>query len=212
MNMLTDQETEPLTWTNAPFSYPGLVRIRTIPDGSCFFHALVKAYFTPYQTGMLDGKVFDRIDFVKRLRADLAAKLAQPVDLTTRLTYYDVISRGRLRELVAEDKRYTLENMQRELRSSSPVDNLYNEFISIVLNKDIYLLDLATRDVYITGRDSDILYKNRPSIVILTMPGHYELVGLQTPNGIRTLFTPDSPLISSIRQRMAEKIAVGSRK
>lgn len=204
--MLTDQESENLVWRNGPFNYPGLVRIRTMADGSCFFHAIVKGYFTPYQTGILDGKVFDRNEFIRKFRADLAAKLAQPISFGSSQTYYDSISRGKLSELVNEDSRYKLENMQRELMSSEPVDNLYNEFISNVLNKDIYLLDLLTQDVYITGSDNDILYKDRQSIVILTMPGHYELIGLQTMNGIRTLFSHDHELILSIRQRIQDKI------
>ena len=72
---------------------------------------------------------------------------------------------------------------------------------------DIYLLSLHKQDVYITGDDSDILYKGRQSIVVLTMPGHYELVGVHRDNGIQTLFRPRDPFILSIRQRMREIIA-----
>ena len=93
--------------------------------------------------------------------------------------------------------------MQKELDSSRPVDNVYNEFISDQLEKDIYIIDAVKKDIYITGKDNDILYKNRPSVVILYLPGHYELVGLVKKNGdIKTLFNPDHDFIQAIRDRM----------
>lgn len=214
MYMLVDVEQEPLLWQKGPFYFPDLVRLRTIADGSCFFHAIANAYFTPYRVGMINDKVFDRVDFISRLRADFASKLASPVQdgqSRQRKTYYETISRGQLPSLAKEYPRYRLKNMQEELSGSNSIDNLYNEFISNVLNKDIYLLDLMTQDVYMVGSDSDILYKGRQSIVILTMPGHYELVGLNQGNGIKTIFDPNSELILAIRQRIRDKIAIGSK-
>ena len=205
--MLTDTETSPLNWnSDKPFHFPNMVRIRTIGDGSCFFHAIVKSFYVPYQTGLLNNKVFDRVSFVHRLRRDLSEKLSQPVNLDQTSdfkTYYETISRGQLPILAKEYPRYSEENMKKELIESSPVDNLYNEFISNVLQKDIYLLDFLKADVYMVGKDADILYKGRPSIVILTMPGHYELIGLQTNNGIQTMFDPNSDFITSIRNRIS---------
>lgn len=230
MYMLVDSESESLLWQKGPFWFPGLVRLRTIADGSCFFHAIANAFYQPYRVGMIQDQVFDRIDFIRRLRADFATKLASPnigdkKDGFNRTgcrgkiqhghspikTYYETISRGQLPILAKDHARYQLANMQKELNSFLPVDNLYNEFISNILNKDIYLLDLRTHDVYVTGSDMDILYKGRPSIVILTMPGHYELVGLDQGNGIRTLFDPKSDLIQAIRNRMKYKIETGSK-
>ena len=43
---LVDHEYENLVW-NGPFSYPNMVRIRVSLDGSCYFHAIAKAYFDP---------------------------------------------------------------------------------------------------------------------------------------------------------------------
>jgi len=172
-------------------------------DGSCFFHAVLKSFFIPYKTGFLDGRPLNRSEFVFDFRKGLAKKLGSPIDPNNPLsqTYYDTLSRGKLRELGRSVPELSLENMQRELASRMPIDNKYNEFVSNILDKDIYLLDYNTQDVYITGADDDILYKNRPSIVILVLPGHYELVGVQTPNGIQTLFEPSSGLIQNIRFR-----------
>ena len=126
-----------------------------------------------------------------------------PYDVTSP-TYYDVLSRGQLSEFSKSVPAYSLENMQRELDSDRAVDNAYNEFISDQLEKDIYILDGIKRDVYITGYDDEILYKNRPSIIILYLPGHYELVGLEINGIIKLLFDPDHDLIQTIRSRMYE--------
>lgn len=212
-NILWNNEYQELFWNDTPFSYPDLVRIRTIGDGSCFFHALIKAFFVPYKIGKLNGGIFSREKFITQLRKNLSVLLGQRINSKDPNSprHYDLLSRGKLGEISRELQQYSLENMQKELDSKSPIDNIYNEFISNILNKDIYLLDLVSRDVYVTGNDSDILYKNRDSIIILTMPGHYELIGLKTPKGIQTLFPYDSPLIKSIRKRIDEKITIGSR-
>jgi len=71
---------------------------------------------------------------------------------------------------------------------------------------------MTKHDVYITGNDSDILYKKRPSIVLLYLPGHYELIGIMeskidsknTGKTIKTLFEPNHQLIEAIRKRYNE--------
>lgn len=202
---LTNSEYENLDW-DEPFGYPDLVRIRTEPDGSCFFNAIAKSYFKPYITGKIDGKPFNRKDFIKKLRKDLSIKLGTRTDPSNPRspTHYEVLSRGQLQEFSKSVPVYTLENMQKELDSNRSVDNVYNEFISDQLDKDIYILDMVKRDVYITGYDDEILYKNRPSIVLLYLPGHYELVGLDNDGVVKTLFNPDHDLIRTIRARMRE--------
>jgi len=171
-----------------------LVRISTRMDGNCFFHALAKAYYKPYITGILNGEPFDRDAFVTELRKELAETL--PVE-------YEKLAGGTLKKLGKDVLECRLENMQKELRSNEPVSNLYNEFISNALNLDIYILDGEKKDVYMTGTDDSLLYKNRRSVVILYLPGHYELVSLVSPSGhALTLFSPKHPFISCIKERM----------
>jgi len=202
---LTNSEWENLNWDH-PFGFKGLIRIRTPPDGSCFFHAITKSYFLPYITGKINGKPFNRQSFIRKLRADLAKRLGARINPKNPAspTFYDTLSRGELRSFAESVPFYSLENMQKVLNSNLPVDNVYNEFISNQLDKDIYILDMTKKDVYITGQDTEILYKNRPSIVILYLPGHYELVGLKENGVIKTLFEPTHNLIKSIRNRMDE--------
>jgi hypothetical protein len=212
LSILMDREYEPLNWTEG-FTYPNMVRIRTSADGSCFFHAIAKAYYIPYRTGMLNGVAINRHQLVKTLRRDLAMKLGQPANPLepNGPTNYDLLSRGQLREFSKAVPRYSLDNMKKELNSPSAIDNVYNEFISNQLGKDIYLLDGENRDVLVTGNDDDILYKDRDSIVILYIPGHYELVGLLQGDRIETHFLPSHPFIQAIRNRMAELRMNGTR-
>nr|QBK91553.1 MAG: uncharacterized protein LCPAC302_01730 [Pithovirus LCPAC302] len=200
---LINSEYERLDWKE-PFGYNGMVRIRVLMDGSCFFHAVTKSYFGPYITGRIDDKPFDKKKFIRKLRKDLSIKLGSrvdPKDINGK-TYYETLSRGELNEISKSVPNYSLKNMQSELDSNRPIDNVYNEFISNVLNKDIYILDLVKRDVYITGDDDEILYKRRPSIVILYLPGHYELIGIKENDNIKTLFDPNDNFIQTIRLRM----------
>lgn len=207
---------ESLTWDSSTgFSYPGMVKIRTIADGSCFFHAIANSYSEPYRIGILPGGAsINKIQFIKSLRHDLSLKLAErvnPLDQSS-LIYYDLLSRGELKNFSKIVPEYTLENMQKELNSSSPVNNVYNEFISNQLNKDIYLLDAVKKDVYLVGRDDDILYKGRDSIVLLYTPGHYNLVGVMQDSGVpATLFKSDNPFIKAIQARIRDLRSRGSK-
>ena len=128
-----------------------LVRIRVPTDGNCFFHSILKAYFKPYIVGKIDGEVFDRKEFIKNLRKDLAKKLAIRVDPRDKKskTYYETLSNGELENISKDMPQYSLKNMQKELNSTSPVSNIYNEFISNELDIDLYILDADKKDVYI---------------------------------------------------------------
>lgn len=207
IKMLIDREYEVLNWEDK-FNFPGLIRIRTHLDGSCLFHAIAKAYFEPYITRKLNGETLSRRDFVLKLRKELAETLGQKVNPSdpNSVTHYDTLSRGKLHEISDRLPEYSLKNLQKLLDSSRPVTNIFNEFISNQLRKDIYILDLVKHDVYMVGDDREILYKNRPSIVIGYLPGHYELIGIKNKDEIQTLFQPEHPLIAKIRDRMSELI------
>lgn len=182
------------------FKYDQMVRLYTIGDGSCFFHAVVKAYFIPYKLGYLNEQPLDRGVFIRNLRRDLARTLREDPEV------YKNLSRGQLENMSKTLDQFKLDEMIKVLDSDMPVDNLFNEFVSNVIDKDIYLLDLEKEDVYITGDDTDILHKGRDSIVILTMPGHYELVGVERNGVIQTLFSHKDDFIVYIRERLLQLI------
>lgn len=181
---------EILDWqSQGSFYYEGMVRKKEINDGSCFFHCIADSFYKPYQIGKIN-----RIQFVSDMRSQLSLILPQ---------YYSVLSRGTLLEYSESVPGFTLEQMVKILNSKEHVDNRFNEFVSNVLNKDIYILNYSTKDVYITGNDDDILYKNRESIVIIWINGnHYDLIGILNDSTLLTLFKPDHPFILSIKSRM----------
>lgn len=202
-------ETERLNWKDGSFYFPDMERMGIYADGSCFFHAILASHYKPYIEGKNENVAVDRIKMVSEFRMELSSKLSDKIDPRdpSSLTYYQKISRGQLEDFSKEVPQYSIDNMKKELSSTSSVDNVYNEFISDVLNKDIYILDLLTEDVYVTGGDLDILYKGRPSIVLLYIPGHYELVGLRDrDNNLNTLFGADHPFIQNIIERMKQKV------
>jgi len=194
-----------LGWSENGFENFNMVAVDTIGDGNCYFHALSNAFYLPYRTQTLDGKTISRREIVRLLRDSLAKKLGEPIDPLdpSGPTFYNELSRGKLQEFGKDIPEFSFEEMKRRLRSNEPVGNEYNEFISDQLSKDIYILDNYREDVYITGDDDDLLYKNRPGIVLLYSPGHYELIGIRDSNGsIQTYFSPSHPFIRFISNRM----------
>lgn len=207
-----------LIWENTKFEYPNMVNISTIRDGSCFFHALIMSFYEPYQKNKVDRK-----KFVRELRKNLANELSNTVkyggkyddmsgindetnkfrDEANQKTYYETISEGNLPELSKDFPNLKLENMKKELDSSMAIDQIYNEFISNIISRDIYILNYQEKDVNAVGSYIDKIYKNRESTVILYRPGHYELVGLIEPGNIlRLSFSPTHPYIMAIKKRM----------
>jgi hypothetical protein len=212
---LVRSEFELLNWSNEDdsFSYENLVRIRTPLDGSCFFHAIAKAMFIPYRTGINKGYTVDRFEIIRNMRNELSLKLSAPINEEdpTSPMFYDVIFNGELRELAKRNPEYTLENLQKRMASPANVTDLkqlsiFMELISSVFDLDIYLIDLVEHKVI--GKDNlaniDDLYADRPSIVIGYTPSHCELLGVRDDNIIKTKFHHDSAFINTIRTHIKE--------
>jgi len=173
-------------------------------DGDCFFHSLFLAFFVPYRTLRFgNGKKADRSQIVRKFRRELAIVLSRKLE-NKNLILYDYLSRGKLREYSRTVPEYSLENMKRMLKSYSFVGQEVLELTSIICDKDIYIIDQDTEDVYITG-DASLFYKKRPSIVILYVgKNHYDLIGLQCGSGeVVTHFSPDNPFIKFLRRRIS---------
>ena len=165
---LINVDYEVLDWKKL-FKDLTVIRINVAGDGSCFFHAICKAYFKPYIFGKVGDKPLNRGKFVRKLRRDLAKKLGSkinPEDANSK-TYYEDLAKGELANIGKEIKQYSLENMQKTLDSSEPISNEYNEFISNQLDIDIYIIDGIKRDVYMTGTEDSLIYKNRKSVILL---------------------------------------------
>mgnify|MGYP003387501436 CR=1 FL=1 len=184
--------------------HPDMVEIGADGDGSCFFHSVSLGMFKPYQREKThDGQRYSRREHVVRLRTELSHLLP---------AHYNNLSRGALSEFSKTCTEYTMENMQRQLMSNEPVDNVYNEYISNILKIDLYIMDGENKKVMVLGDDSDILYRNRNSVVLIYRPGHYNLVGIDKGEEVQTFFLPDNEFIKSIRKQMSGIISGQSEK
>ena len=176
-----------------------LVVIPTLGDGNCFFHSVLRAFNTNYTNAK---SITDRVNMARTFRNALA-DLLEEIDPLTGKNYYAGLNNGELEKFSGGVKEYSLAGLQKELRSSSSVDNIYQELISNCLNKDIYIIDGTKKDMYHVGTAFPLYYKGRNSVIIYYTPGHFEVVGLKHSNGsIDTLFTPEHPLIQACRERL----------
>jgi hypothetical protein len=176
-----------------------LAVISTLGDGNCFFHSVLRAFNTDY---IKAKSITDRVNMARTFRNALA-ELLEEVDPLTGKNYYAGLNNGELEKFSGGVKEYSLAGLQKELRSSASVDNIYQELISNGLNKDIYIIDGVKKDMYHVGSAFPLYYKGRNSIIIYYTPGHFEVVGLKHSNGsVDTLFTPEHPLIQACRERL----------
>lgn len=186
-----------------------IVIIPTIGDGNCYFHSVLRAFNSNY----INAKtIFDRVNMARTFRNALADRLIETDPLTGN-EYYFGLNNGKLEEISEGVREYTKESLRKELLSSNPVDNIYQELISNAINKDIYIIDSETKDVYYTGSAFSLYYKGRNSIVVYYSPGHFEVIGIKHSDGsVDTLFTPEHALIRSCNDRLLDKIRVDKKK
>lgn len=180
-----------IPWRNNGWDKFKLVRYDTIGDGSCFFHAFLHSFYIPYRISTYEEKRLIVRDFRTQLSTEL-------------VLLYDSLSRGQLCTYAQFVPEYSLSNMCARLDSYQSVGNEFNELLSNIFNKDIYILSGALEDPYMMS-DNGIYYKGRDSIVLLYSNSHYELVGLrdgENGNNIHTLFTPYHDFITFIQERM----------
>jgi hypothetical protein len=193
--ILEDVRSVKLTFTEAS----NIVVLPTLGDGNCFFHSVLRAFNTHY---IKAKSITDRVNMARTFRNALADRLEE-IDPLTGKNYYAGLNNGELEKISGGVKEYSLSALQKELRSSAPVDNIYQEIISNAMNKDIYIIDGTKQDMYHVGSAFSLYYKGRNSIIIYYIPGHFEVVGIKQKDGtIATLFTPEHPLIQSCRERL----------
>src|SRR5258706_1110631 len=179
------------------FTETNLYGIKVLGDGSCFFHSILRSFNLSYISAT---SLAERKRLAVLIRQGVADALEEKNSLTGK-TEYESLGGGYYKNFNdavkdVEGDRYSLAAMKRELLSSNPVDHAYIEILSNHLGLDIYLISSRTGDVYTTGTDLELYYKDRRSIVIFYSPGHYDVIGLkrESPEGddiiFDTLFSP----------------------
>lgn len=175
-----------------------LVRFSTPMDGNCLFHSIANSFFTPYWTEILNDKHMSRINQIKHLRTELSNRLPE---------YYDKINGGNMKIFAESVPEFKLEYMQQQLQSQVPIGYGYMEFIGDILDKDIYILEAARKDIYKTDELKYTIKGNRNSIILYYMDGHYELVGLHHADGtFTTHFDHNHSLIKFLRNKVLKLI------
>ena len=101
---------------------------------------------------------------------------------------YDQLSRGELKEI--SKKKY--------INSNQWISYHFVELISKVLDLNIFIITHNTNTIYNLG-DNEIYYKkNRNSVFINYInQAHFETLGIKTPDGLKTLFSPSSPIMKT---------------
>ena len=208
-----------IKWDNG-FEIWNLIRINTPGDGSCLFHAIENGFSIPYYQEMINGEKMDRNNIVRHMRKSLATKLASKVSSDPNSkTYYELINSGNTAEFQVSDNlpeyNYSLENMQKQLASNNNIGYGYIEFISNVLNKNIYILSSTGKDIYPFGKSelANIYKKDRLSIVLYYIENeksnnldHYELIGVMNDGVVDTHFEPDHYFIKFLYDKVQNKI------
>ena len=166
--------------------YDNLIKISIPGDMNCFFHSVLRSFCTTY----INSDNLIRRKIVENIKIKLADHL-EHIDKKSCLMIYDTLSKGTLREFSENVTDYSLNNMQKELKTNSAVDNVYIELVSNVFDIDIYIFNLTKEDIYLTGTDFNLYYKERNSIFIGYIEpfgensvGHFEVIGLKNNGNI----------------------------
>lgn len=185
-----------INWDDDFGKWP-LVRFSTPMDGSCLFHAISNSFYQPYRTEILHEKPMTRSKIVAALRSELGEKLGNTIsDEQDAPRYYDILNGGNTSAFAEAVPEFSLNYMQDQLMSTSPIGYGYMEFIGNALNKDIYILEAIRRNIYKTNELPFTIKGNRNSIVLYYMNGHYELVGIRNSDDtFSTHFTPEHSFI-----------------
>jgi len=157
-----------LSWENG-FENWKLVRIYTPPDGSCLFHALFNSFYKPYGDQCLNSNFISSDNIVKCFRHELSIFLDK---------YYYTINNGNIAHYSEYVPEFTIDNMKKILDSHEYVGYGYIGLLSEVLDKDIYILNGDTQNLYISDELTLNIKGNRPSIVLYYQFSHYELIAI----------------------------------
>lgn len=188
--------------------YNNLVRIATIGDGSCFIHAVLKGYFKPYQE---DNRASARLNFVANLRRDFAIYLSYADENYPGQSIWSTTARGSfprllMQQLLNESSLgylhidYSLPGLQRLFNSYNNLGDEIYSFISDALQIDVYVLKITKEDIFPHSHTSHPNTRRNAVIIVGNML-HYEVLAINTPRGLQTLFPPNDPFLQVVKDK-----------
>lgn len=188
--------------------YNNLVRIATIGGSDSFIHAVLKAFYPPYQD---NPDASYRVSLATKVRNDLGRLLPEENPAYPGHTYWETTNNGSFPDILIGQienpalvqrfgGEYSLEGLRSIFRSKEPLHPEIFGYVSDVLGLDIYVLQSAGNDLvpFVTTHRQDIY---RPAIVIVGKKSHYDeydVVALDTANGFETIFFPGDAFLEII--------------
>lgn len=178
----------PFSLEGTTIAFNNLYKILCHGDGSCFFHAICTAIIYDY----VFWDVQRQKKYVRELRENLAEHLPK---------VYNTLSSGTLGQLSEHITECRLDSLVKELKSNHAVGELYIEYLSNEINRNILLIDTHHRDLYLLGSERSVLIKDRMYIILLYTPGHYDLLGIKDGEAIMVQFPSTHPFIQILMKR-----------
>ena len=185
-----------IKWQNG-FESWDLKRIEVPMDGNCLFHAIAMAFFKPYIDEVFNGIAMSRLQMIKNLRHELSEKLSQPIKGSEKTCYYDLLNNGNTAKFASSVPEFNIHYMKQQLNSGNAIGYGFFEYINNQLNKDIFILNGETEDLYKTD-EYKLSIKHRNAIVLYYKNNHYELISCDG----HTHFNPYHPFILFLKSKI----------
>jgi len=197
--MLTEQY-EMINWPHSIVRYQGLMRIQTPCSRDNIYHAIMNAISPAYRFGKMDGIEVKRDDLVRMLRQDISAAIGRPDNQGS--VPYTCLAGGTLAALAGTNPNNTLQAVQNQLLTGHSIPAHLMEFVCDVVGIDLYFISGVNRDVSSVVDDPCTIIKGRRSVIIVYSSNHYELMGIENGDDISSLFCPEHPLVTKLRDRL----------
>jgi len=168
-----------------------LLRYGNPQDGSCYIHAILRAFYKPYKK----MTVAERSRFLIQLRKEMSANYTQAI--------HDSIGNGFFS--TSEVPAYRYENMKASIADPGfwiPQDLM--QFVGDQLRVNVYIIRETDAEPYIFGDTASHIKPGRMNIVLYWINrNHYETVGqMENANQVRQVFADDHPLIKAMERRV----------
>lgn len=164
-----------------------LLRYGNPQDGSCYIHAILRAFFAPYKK----MTVASRSTFIIQLRKEMSQNYTEAI--------HNAIGDGYFR--TSEVPAYRYENMKASIADPGFwIPQVLMEFIGDQLQTNVYILKGVDAEPYIFGDTASHVKPGRKNVVVYWInDNHYETVGQsESGNTVRTLFPDNHPLITAL--------------
>jgi hypothetical protein len=186
-----------------------VVRIGAIGKWFLLFSCLLGGYYPPYQN---NSSAKFRVDFVRKLRRDLAYTLEMEDPNHPGKILWETAANGQFvalyeqqtlgldfQDLFGFPLDFSLEGLQRLFNSNSYLGDEVYQYASDMLGVDVYIMRLTNKDLHV-HLNTSVPGLNRKAIVISGNGNHYETVGIERNGLFQTVFDNNDPFIISLKQ------------